>query len=109
MAAAGRAVRLASAEFKAATAGMDDWGASADGLQAKLSSLDKILEAQKKQQEQLSPTAGIAATCGGAMRGVFCTLSAAKKPPIFRHRIPVAKTGENWYNTDNHLKFRRNL
>lgn len=49
MAAAGRAVRLASAEFKAATAGMDDWGASADGLQAKLSSLDKILEAQKKQ------------------------------------------------------------
>lgn len=49
MAAAGRAVRLASAEFKAATAGMDDWGASADGLQAKLESLDKILEAQKKQ------------------------------------------------------------
>ena len=49
MAAAGRAVRLASAEFKAATAGMDDWGVSADGLQAKLSSLDKILEAQKKQ------------------------------------------------------------
>lgn len=48
MAAAGRAVRLASAEFKAATAGMDDWGASADGLQAKLSSLDKTLEAQKK-------------------------------------------------------------
>ena len=49
MAAASRAVRLASAEFKAATAGMDDWGASADGLQAKLESLDKILEAQKKQ------------------------------------------------------------
>ncbi len=48
MAAAGRAVKLASAEFKAATAGMDDWGASADGLQAKLSSLDKTLEAQKK-------------------------------------------------------------
>lgn len=48
MQAAGRAVKLASAEFKAATAGMDDWGASADGLQAKLAQLDKTLEAQKK-------------------------------------------------------------
>lgn len=51
MQAAGRAVKLASAEFKAATAGMDDWGASADGLQAKLAQLDKTLEAQKKVLE----------------------------------------------------------
>lgn len=48
MRAAGRAVSLASAEFKAATAGMDSWSESADGLQAKLASLDKTLEAQKK-------------------------------------------------------------
>ena len=48
MQAAGRAVNLATAEFKAATAGMDDWGASADGLQAKLAQLEKTLEAQKK-------------------------------------------------------------
>ena len=51
MQAAGRAVKLASAQFKAATAGMDDWGASADGLQAKLAQLDKTLEAQKKVLE----------------------------------------------------------
>lgn len=51
MQAASRAVRLASAEFKAATAGMDDWGSSADGLQAKLKQLNTTLDQQKKMLE----------------------------------------------------------
>ena len=39
MQAASRAVKVANSEFKAATAGMDDWGASADGLEAKIKQL----------------------------------------------------------------------
>ena len=31
-----RQVRLANSEFQAATAGMDNWGQSADGLSAKI-------------------------------------------------------------------------
>ena len=54
MQAASRAVRLASAEFKAATAGMDDWGSSADGLQAKLKQLNTTLDQQKKMLEIIS-------------------------------------------------------
>lgn len=49
MQAARRVVRLATSEFKAATAGMDDWGSSADGLQSKIKQLNKVLDAQKRQ------------------------------------------------------------
>ena len=31
-----RTIKLANSEFKAATAGMDDWGKSADGISAKI-------------------------------------------------------------------------
>lgn len=51
MQAASRAVKLASSEFKAATAGMDDWSKSADGLDAKIKQLNKQLDAQKKKVE----------------------------------------------------------
>lgn len=44
-----RSVKLATSEFKAATAGMDDWSSSADGLKAKLKQLDTTLNAQKTQ------------------------------------------------------------
>lgn len=50
---ASRAVRLASSEFKAATAGMDDWSKTADGLSAKTKQLNSTLEAQKKQLRSL--------------------------------------------------------
>ena len=50
---AARQVRLANSEFKAATAGMDDWSKSADGLAAKITQLDKTLSAQEKQLEAL--------------------------------------------------------
>lgn len=46
---ASRQVRLASSEFKAATAGLDDWSKSAEGLRAKCNQLDSTLQAQKKQ------------------------------------------------------------
>ena len=57
---AGRSVKLAASEFKAATAGMDDWTQSAEGLQAKLKQLKTTLGAQKSQlgllEEQLEKT-----------------------------------------------------
>ena len=51
MQAAARAVRVANSEFKAATAGMDDWSDSADGLEAKIKQLQTVLKAQNKQVE----------------------------------------------------------
>ena len=51
MQAASRAVKVANSEFKAATAGMDDWSSSADGLEAKIKQLDATLKAQNKQVE----------------------------------------------------------
>lgn len=50
---AARQVRLANSEFKAATAGMNDWAKSADGLSAKTTQLNKVLDAQKKQLSAL--------------------------------------------------------
>lgn len=49
MQAAARQVKLANSEFKAASAGMDDWSTNADGLRAKLKQLDSTLSAQKTQ------------------------------------------------------------
>ena len=51
MQAAQRQVRLASSEFQKASAGLDDWSSSAEGLQAKVKQLNSTLEAQKKQVE----------------------------------------------------------
>lgn len=53
MAQARREIKLSNAEFKNATAGMDDWGSSADGLGAKLRSLDKNIDAQRSILEAL--------------------------------------------------------
>lgn len=50
---AARQIKLANSEFKAATAGMDDWADSADGLQAKITQLDKVLQSQERQLEAL--------------------------------------------------------
>lgn len=50
---ASRQVRLANSEFKAATAGMDNWNKSADGLSAKITQLNGVLTAQKSQLSTL--------------------------------------------------------
>ena len=51
MQAAARVVKVANSEFKAATAGMDNWSESADGLEAKIKQLDSVLKAQNRQVE----------------------------------------------------------
>lgn len=48
-----RAISQANAEFKTATAGMDKWSKSTEGLEAKLEQLNKLLPAQKRQLEVL--------------------------------------------------------
>lgn len=48
-----RSINQANAEFKTATAGMDRWSNSTDGLEAKLAQLNKLLPAQKRQLEVL--------------------------------------------------------
>lgn len=45
---AGRLARLANSEFKAASAGMGKWSASADGLRAKLTQLNKQEQIQQR-------------------------------------------------------------
>ena len=49
MQAAARQVKVANSEFKAASAGMQDWSKNADGLEAKLKQLSTILKSQKTQ------------------------------------------------------------
>ena len=54
MQAAARQVRVVNSEFKAATAGMDDWTKSEEGLTAKIKQLNGTLEAQKKKLSLLN-------------------------------------------------------
>ena len=51
MQAAERQIKLVNSEFKAATAGMDDWSKSADGLSAKTKQLASVLDGQNKKLE----------------------------------------------------------
>ena len=46
---ANQQIKLANAEFKKASAGMDDWTKSAEGIKAKLKQLDSVLAAQKQK------------------------------------------------------------
>lgn len=60
MQAAQRQIKLVNSEFKAATAGMDDFTKSEEGLTAKIKQLNGVLDAQKKKldllKEQLEKT-----------------------------------------------------
>ena len=60
MQAAERQIKLVNSEFKAATAGMDDWTKSADGLTAKTKQLTSVLDSQNKKlalmEEELEKT-----------------------------------------------------
>ncbi len=44
-----RQVKIVNSEFKAATAGMDDWTKSEEGLTAKLKQLNSVLDLQKRK------------------------------------------------------------
>ena len=46
---ANQQIKLANAQFKAASAGMDDWTKSADGIKAKLQQLESVLAAEKSK------------------------------------------------------------
>lgn len=50
---ANQIIKLTNSEFKNATADMDDWGSSADGLSAKVKQLSTIEEQQQKKLEIL--------------------------------------------------------
>ena len=54
MQAAARQVRVVNSEFKAATAGMDDWTKSEEGLTAKIKQLNGVLDGQKKKLDLLN-------------------------------------------------------
>jgi TP901 family phage tail tape measure protein len=54
MQAAARQVRVVNSEFKAATAGMEDWTKSEAGLTAKIKQLNGVLDGQKKKLELLN-------------------------------------------------------
>ncbi len=50
---ASRQIRLANAEFKAVSSGMDDWSKSTDGLNAKIKQLETVLESENKKLSNL--------------------------------------------------------
>ena len=50
---ANRQIKLANAEFKNATAGMDKWSDSADGLSAKIAQQTKIVDDEKSKLHAL--------------------------------------------------------
>ena len=50
---ANKQIKLANAEFKNATAGMDDWSKSADGLSAKIKQQQSVVESEQKKLELL--------------------------------------------------------
>ena len=50
---ANKAIQRANAEFKNATAGMDDWSKSADGLSAKIKQQNAIVEQEEKKLQAL--------------------------------------------------------
>lgn len=50
---ANRLIRESQSEFQAAAAGMDDWTASEDGLNAKIKSLNSITDIQRKKVDAL--------------------------------------------------------
>ena len=54
LAEANRQIRLANAQFSAASSAMDDWSNSADGLTKKISQLETVQDAEKQKLELLN-------------------------------------------------------
>ena len=65
-----RQIRLANSEFKAATAGMDKWSESTDGISAKIKQLESVLDAENKKLKNLeNQYALVAAEQGETSKG----------------------------------------
>ena len=48
-----RSIRLVNSEFKSATAGMDDWANTSDGLSAKIKQMNGVLDGEKSKLQSL--------------------------------------------------------
>lgn len=48
-----RSIRLVNSEFKSATAGMDDWAKTSDGLSAKIKQMNGVLDGEKSKLQSL--------------------------------------------------------
>lgn len=83
-----RQIALANAEFKAATAGMDNWGRSADGISAKLKQLDKTLSSQNKILDNLEEQYRLTAK----QMGVDSKEAENLKIKIENQKASIAKT-----------------
>lgn len=55
---ANQALKLHNAQFKATTAGMDDWSSTSEGLEAKVKQLNGVLTEQKKKLEAYNQELG---------------------------------------------------
>ena len=51
---ANRQIRLANSEFRKASSGMDDWGRSADGISAKITQLNTVIDSQESILDDLT-------------------------------------------------------
>lgn len=91
-----RAISLANAEFKTATAGMDKWSKSSTGLEAKLQQLNKLLPQQQKVLQVLE------AQYENVVKTMGANSSAAQKLKIEieeqKATITKTETSINTYN-----------
>lgn len=62
---ANRLIRLAKSEFEAASAGLDDWTKSADGVSSKADELSKVLDLQRRILEKLKEQHALVAKAEG--------------------------------------------
>lgn len=96
---AARQVRLANSEFKAATAGMDNWARSADGLSAKTKQLQSVLAAQNRQLEILEKEYALTAKEQGEDSKAAENLAIR----INNQRAAIARTEKDLNNYDQEL------
>lgn len=89
---ANKQIQLANSKFKAATAGMDDWTKSTEGLNAKIEQLGTVLDMQKKKLSGLEAEyAKVAAEQGE-------NSEAARKLQVqINNQIAVVKKTEREY------------
>lgn len=97
---AARQVKLANSEFKAATAGMDDWTDSADGLSAKIKQLNTTLNAQKSQLSSLEKQYKLVSE----EQGENSKGAEELKVKINNQKAAIANTEKQLDNYENELK-----
>ena len=97
---AARQVKLANSEFKAATAGMDDWTDSADGLSAKVKQLNTTLSAQKTQLSNLEKQYKLVSD----EQGENSKGAEELKVKINNQKAAIANTEKQLNNYENELK-----